>query len=128
MIRTLGDRSQRALSYVNAGHLLPIVRGSISGRRLADGGPPLGLFPNTDFEVGQIVLQPGDMIVLYSDGITEAGILRGEEFGESRLEEIITAHGHKPLAEIQEQVLRAVREWAGDEPDDDMTLLIARAL
>jgi serine phosphatase RsbU (regulator of sigma subunit) len=53
--------------------------------------------------------------------------MRGEEFGESRLEEVITAHSHKPLAEIQGQVLRAVREWAGDEPDDDMTLLIARA-
>ena len=118
---------ERALNYVNAGHLVPIVQGSISGRRLTDGGPPLGLFPETDFEVGQIVLQPGDMIVLYSDGITEAGILRGEEFGESRLEEIITAHAHKPLAEIQEHVLKAVREWAGDEPDDDMTLLLARA-
>jgi sigma-B regulation protein RsbU (phosphoserine phosphatase) len=121
------NRGQRALNYVNAGHLVPIVRGSIGGSRLLDGGPPLGLFHDTKFEVGQIVLQPGDMIVLYSDGITEAGIMRGEEFGESRLEEIIAAHGHKPLAEIQGQVLSAVREWAGDEPDDDMTLLIARA-
>ncbi len=121
------NRGQRALSYVNAGHLVPIVRGSISGKRLTNGGPPLGLFPGTEFEVGQIMLQSGDMIVLYSDGITEAGVHKGEEFGESRLEEVITAHAHKPLAEIQEQVLRAVREWSGDEPEDDMTLLIARA-
>ncbi len=121
------NRRQRALSYVNAGHTVPIVRGSIHGQRLQDGGPPLGLFPGTDFRVGQVALQPGDLIVLYSDGITEAGVQQGEEFGEERLAEIIKTHGDKPLAEIQEHILKAVRKWSGNEPEDDMTLLIARA-
>ena len=107
---------------------MPILRGSNQGLKLIDGGPPLGLFLGTQFEVGRLVLQPGDLVVLYSDGITEAGVHRGEEFGESRLAQVIESHGNKPLAEIQQQVLGAVRKWSGDEPEDDMTLLIARAL
>lgn len=122
------NRGQRMLSYVNAGHTVPILRGSNQGRKLNDGGPPLGLFQGTEFEVGRLVLQPGDLIVLYSDGITEAGVHHGEEFGESRLAEVIETNGDRPLAEIQQQVLTAVRKWSGDEPEDDMTLLIARAM
>jgi phosphoserine phosphatase RsbU/P len=122
------DRHHRVLKYVNAGHTIPMLWGSVSGRRLDDGGPPLGLFFSTHFKVGTLKLQPGDVIVLYSDGITEAGIQNGEEFGESRLEEIIAAHGEKPLAQIQELILSAVRKWSGNDPEDDMTLLIARAI
>jgi len=122
------NRGQRVMTYVNAGHTVPILRGSNQGLKLKDGGPPLGLFQGTNFEVGQLVLQPGDLVVLYSDGITEAGVHRGEEFGESRLAQVIEANGSRPLAEIQQQVLGAVRRWSGDEPEDDMTLLIARAL
>lgn len=122
------NRKQRVLSYVNAGHPVPILKGSARGRRLQDGGPPLGMFLSTEFQVGTIALQSGDVMVLYSDGITEAGIQKGEEFGELRLEEIIAAHGDKPLAQIQESILTAVRKWSGDEPEDDMTLLIARAI
>jgi phosphoserine phosphatase RsbU/P len=122
------NRSQRILNYVNAGHPIPILRGSVGGKHLQDGGPPLGLFPSTEFQMGQLILEPGDMIFLYSDGITEAGVQNGEEFGESRLAEIIAASGDKPLPQIQEQILAAVRAWSGDEPEDDMTLLIARAI
>ena len=122
------NRIERQLTYVNAGHPIPILRGSNGGQRLMDGGPPLGLFLGTDYDVGTIALRPRDVIVLYSDGITEAGDRHGEEFGESRLEAVISAHGDKPLAEIQEQVLTAVRQWSGHEPEDDMTLLLARAI
>jgi sigma-B regulation protein RsbU (phosphoserine phosphatase) len=121
------NRSQRLLTYVNAGHPIPILFGSKCGQILQDGGPPLGLFLGTDFGVGKVGLVPGDVIVLYSDGITEAGVRQGEEFGESRLKAVVSAHGHKPLAEIQSEVLAAVRRWSGHEPEDDMTLLIARA-
>lgn len=121
------DRKRRVLSYVNAGHTMPILAGSAKGQQLYDGGPPLGLFQSTDFQVGTVILHPGDLIVLYSDGITEAGIQNGEDFGEKRLEEIIAAHGDKPLAQIQESILGAVRDWSGNELEDDMTLLIARA-
>ncbi len=66
-------------------------------------------------------------MVLYSDGITEARANRGEEFGEARLGAVVAAYAEKPLAEIREQVLAAVRHWSGQEPEDDMTLLLARA-
>ncbi len=117
----------RCLTYVNAGHPTPILLGSCSGQLLETGGPPLGIFPETDFEVGRLDLQPGDMIVLYSDGITEAGQGSGKEFGAARLEATVKQHLERPLDEIRQHVLKAVRDWSGDEVEDDMTLLIVRA-
>jgi serine phosphatase RsbU (regulator of sigma subunit) len=67
------------------------------------------------------------MLVLYSDGITEAGAHRGEEFGEDRLEAVVAAHAGRPPAEILQQILASVRQWSGQEPEDDMTLLLVQA-
>jgi len=117
----------RSLTYVNAGHPAPILLGSRSGEQLDAGGPPLGLFPGTDFEVGRIVLQPGDMMALYSDGITEAGESSEREFGEARLEAVLRQHPGEPLDKIRQYVLEAVRDWSGEELEDDMTLLLIRA-
>jgi len=117
----------RSLTYVNAGHPVPIMLGSRSGELLQTGGPPLGIFPDTEFQTGRVVLQPGDMIVLYSDGITDAGENSGRELGEARLEAAVKRHGAKPLDEIRQLVLKAVRDWSGDEVEDDMTLLLVRA-
>ena len=66
-----------------------------------------------EFETGWFCLKPGETLVLYSDGITESATASGEEFGESRLEEVVKAHCGRPLAEIQAQVLPAVRRWSG---------------
>lgn len=121
------NRAERRLRYVNAGHNIPILMGSCRGCQLEPSGPPLGLFLGTEYRVGEVTLQPGDTIVLYSDGVTEAGIEKGKEFGEARLEATIRAHGKKSLAEIQQQVLMALRNWAGEELEDDMTLLLVRA-
>jgi sigma-B regulation protein RsbU (phosphoserine phosphatase) len=117
----------RCLTYVNAGHPAPILLGSQSGELLQAGGPPLGLFPATDFEVGRIMLQPGDVMALYSDGITEAGESSEREFGSARLENVLRQHSDRPLDEIRSFVLKAVREWSGEELEDDMTLLLIRA-
>jgi sigma-B regulation protein RsbU (phosphoserine phosphatase) len=76
--------------------------------------------------VGQVPLQPGDTIVVYSDGVTEAETPEGQSFGEARLETLVAAHGEKPLSEIQRVVLVAARDWSGKEIVDDMTLLLAR--
>jgi len=121
------NRAQRCLCYVNAGHPAPMLRNSRRALRLERGGLPLGMFPDSEYEVGQVLVEPGDLIVLYSDGITEAGVHRDEPFGESRLEDIIATHHTQPLAEIQQEVLTAVRRWSGKEPEDDMTLLLVRA-
>jgi sigma-B regulation protein RsbU (phosphoserine phosphatase) len=120
--------ANRRLSYVNAGHNAPVLLGSLNGRQLSEGGMPLGLFPCSEFQTGEVTLQPADLLVLYSDGITEATSKTGEEFGDGRLQAEIEKNSGKTPAEIQAAILEAVREWSGDEPEDDMTLLMARAI
>jgi sigma-B regulation protein RsbU (phosphoserine phosphatase) len=117
----------RCLTYVNAGHPVPILLGSCSGQLLQTGGPPLGMFPDAEFQIGRLLLQPGDMMVLYSDGITEAGENSEREFGEARLAASVKLHLEEPLDEVRQHVLKAIRDWSGDEVEDDMTLLLIRA-
>jgi len=117
----------RRLSYVNAGHNEPVLIGSCAGSRLNKGGFPLGMFDGTQFQTGKVSLACEDLLVLYSDGITEAMSARGEEVSERRLKDGIEQHADRALSEIQARVLEAVRNWSGDEPDDDMTLLMVRA-
>lgn len=121
------DPGARCLSYLNAGHNAPILVTSNRVQRLVPCGPPLGLFPDFELGVRECRLEPGDLLALFSDGVTEAGIQHGKEFGEEQLERIITAHAGKPLAEIQQEVLAAVARWAGPEAEDDVTLLLVRA-
>ncbi len=124
-----GEWSSREgrLSYINAGHNPPFLVAAGRRERLEAGGPPLGIFPDTQFQVSTRTLEPGDLLVLYSDGITEAGIDRGEPFGEERLESLAASQCHRELAEIQRQILTLARQWSGAELDDDMTLLLVRA-
>jgi len=122
------NTAERRLSYVNAGHYAPVLLGSLGGRQLDEGGFPLGLFPGSEFQTGEVSLQPGDLLALYSDGLTEAASKNGEEFGEQRLQVEIEKRSGESLAEIQAGVLEAVRKWAGDELEDDMTLLMVRAI
>src|SRR4030095_466656 len=106
--------AERRLSYVNAGHCAPVMLGSLCGRQLSEGGFPLGMFPTAEFQTGEVVLQAGDLLVLYSDGITEAVSRSGEEFGDLRLHAEIERLSGSSLAEIQAGVLEAVRKWAGE--------------
>ena len=122
------NSAERRLSYVNAGHYAPVLLGSLCGRQLDEGGFPLGLFPGSEFQTGEVSLQPGDLLALYSDGLTEAASRNGEEFGEQRLQAEIEKRSGESLAEIQAGVLEEVRKWAGDELEDDMTLLMVRAI
>ncbi len=117
----------RYLRYVNAGHHAPILFGSCCGRQLYEGGFPIGMFPTSEFQTGEVVLQPGDLLVLYSDGLTEA-TKSGEEFGDRRLQSEIERRSEQSLVDIQAGILDAVRKWAGDELEDDMTLLMVRAI
>jgi sigma-B regulation protein RsbU (phosphoserine phosphatase) len=118
---------QRQLTYVNAGHNPPILLGSCQGQQLVQGGTPLGMFPGAEFQVGNLSLQPDDLLVLYSDGITEAASRDGEEFSEARLESLVRQHSGEPLVKIQSHILQTVRGWAGNELEDDMTLMLVRA-
>jgi len=119
------DAPVRRLAYVNAGHNPPLlVRRDGSCRRLQDGGPVLGLVPNWHGRPGQVELVPGDRLVLFTDGITEAADARGEEFQEERLVTLINTNRHLRPGAIREKIMAALREFAGDKWNDDATLLV----
>ncbi|MGH9669054.1 MAG: PP2C family protein-serine/threonine phosphatase, partial [Terriglobales bacterium] len=121
------DGHSRRITYSNAGHLPPVVVAEDgSQRRLVTGGTVIGLFDNLAFEEGSTELNPGDIFVAYSDGVTEPENEFGD-FGESRLLELVREHRHGPLERVAEVVLAAVADWIGSaEQPDDVTLVLAR--
>ncbi|MDE3167854.1 MAG: SpoIIE family protein phosphatase, partial [Acidobacteriota bacterium] len=126
------DLSARRLCYCNAGHNLPLLaRGA--GRRIAPipdaGGPVLGILPHTRYEEGVLDLEKGDVLVAYTDGVTEAFNGEDEEFGEERLAAAVLRHMDKPAAGIREAITAEVSEWrAGAPQSDDLTLVVMKAL
>jgi sigma-B regulation protein RsbU (phosphoserine phosphatase) len=115
------------LSYCNAGHLPPVVLG-LDGRvrRQETGGTVVGLFDDLSFEEGELRLSPGEILLAYSDGLTEPENDFGE-FGESRLIDLVRENRHLPLERISDAVISAVLDWiGGNEQPDDMTLVLAR--
>jgi sigma-B regulation protein RsbU (phosphoserine phosphatase) len=122
------DASSRSLTYSNAGHLPPLVLGANGEvRRLDTSGTVVGLFDGMSYEESTIRMEPGDMFVAYSDGVTEPENEFGE-FGEERLIDLIQRHRDQSLARISDIVTGAVTDWiAGGEQPDDVTLVLARA-
>jgi sigma-B regulation protein RsbU (phosphoserine phosphatase) len=120
------DPSRQRLNYVNAGHSSPVLLSSQENGMLDRGGTPLGMFPGIQYDCGEVNLQPSDIVVLYSDGITEAACADGEEFGLERLTELVEGARDRPVGEIRDMILAAVRQWVGNELElhDDMTLVI----
>jgi len=117
------------LIYTNAGHLAPIVVRQGQVLRLAGEGFPVGLFPGITYDHQATVLQPGDLLVAFTDGVTETPNRSGDEFGDHRLSELLVCHVDNPLDEIASAVSTSVAAWAGDvERHDDTTLLLARRL
>jgi serine phosphatase RsbU (regulator of sigma subunit)/pSer/pThr/pTyr-binding forkhead associated (FHA) protein len=115
------------LDFCSAGHNPALVLGQNGLRRLDASGMPVGLFENATYDASQISLQPGDTIVLYSDGVTEAQNRTGDEFGEARLVDVVNRHHGKHAAELLSLVITAVQQFAhGAEQSDDITALIVR--
>jgi sigma-B regulation protein RsbU (phosphoserine phosphatase) len=124
----LYDGATRRLTYANGGHLPPIVISEDGSSRLLDcGGTVVGLFDNRSFPEATVELRPGDVLVAYSDGVTEPENDYGE-FGEERLIQLVRSNRHLPLERITEIVTAAVEDWIGNnEQPDDVTLVLARA-
>ncbi|HTW45560.1 MAG TPA: SpoIIE family protein phosphatase [Acidobacteriaceae bacterium] len=119
----------RRLVYSNGGQLPPfLLRADDTIARLDRGGTVIGLIDNMTYEQGDEQLNPGDILIAYSDGVTEPENEFGE-FGEERLIEVVRRHRHLPLDAISEQVMQSLRSWiGGQEQPDDITLVLARQL
>ena len=122
------DTRNNVLSYSNAGHDFPF---HFSDRetpdRLKSGGIMLGAFEDFLFEEDSISFKPGDLLVISSDGISEAMNSNLEQFGEDRLQSVIRNHRNAAPSEIIDSIINAVRSHAGNQPQsDDMTLIVIK--
>ncbi|HTV07641.1 MAG TPA: SpoIIE family protein phosphatase [Candidatus Aquilonibacter sp.] len=123
------DAVTRRLIYSNAGHLAPMVLcadGTV--KHLDCGGPPVGLLDNIKYEEDTVQLTSGDLLMAFSDGLTEPE-QNDEQFGEDRLLSYVREHHAESLPTLAAQTLRHLKEWIGNhEQPDDMTILLARQL
>ena len=118
----------RCLRYANCGHNPPLLlRAGGKLEKLCATVTVLGMFRDWNCVIEQVFLEPGDTLLIYTDGITEAPDLNGEEFGEARLEKIFRAHHRDPVNELLRSILYAVQKFSGAEQADDLTLFIARS-
>ena len=121
------DPETRRLSYSNAGHLPAILIRKDEMIRCHEGGMPIGLFEGAAYETATRILAPGDLLALFTDGVTEAPAPDGEEFGAARLADLLRAHRARPLDAVIEIVLDALLQWSGPiDAHDDVTLVLAR--
>lgn len=119
------DGLARILRYTNAGHNAPILlHRDGSHERLQAGGGVLGVFPNQTFASGAASLAPGDRVIFFTDGVTEACDGGGEEFGEARLLDLLREHGALDVVALQARILAAASEFSRGHWHDDATLLV----
>ncbi|MGH9970969.1 MAG: PP2C family protein-serine/threonine phosphatase [Pyrinomonadaceae bacterium] len=118
------DTQNKKLSYANAGHCPPMLIRDGNCVRLKEGGPVLGIFPGHGYLQDEIDLLPGDCLVLFTDGVTEARNASGREFGEERLQELLTGGRRFSANDLRDRIIAAVSEFSDDKAQDDATLLV----
>jgi serine phosphatase RsbU (regulator of sigma subunit) len=116
------------LTYLNAGHPSPLILRQGAVKNLfTEGALPLGLLPEAEYAPVRERLEPGDTLVLFSDGITEAQNSSGEFFGDTRFEKLLTDQHETPLEELQKTIVQSVQDFTGlPSQADDVTVLLAR--
>jgi serine phosphatase RsbU (regulator of sigma subunit) len=123
------DTGTGSMRYVNAGHIPPILyrAKSRSIDRLASGGTVLGLFPETPFESGEVAFAPGDVLVVFTDGLSEAWGRNEEEFGEERMAALIRDNASLPAKELERVIQNEVETFtSGARATDDRTLIVVK--
>jgi phosphoserine phosphatase RsbU/P len=127
---SLVDGNTGKVSYACAGHNPPvIVKPGGEFRTLDGGGPVLGILPNIHYEEYHAQLEPGEALVIYSDGVTEAASPEDEEFDIPILAKAVAAHIDKPASQMIMEVNQALLRWTKGAPaTDDITMIIARRL
>jgi len=122
------DASSRILQYTNAGHLRPILIGSDgSVKHLENGGALLGVFPDWKYDNSTVEFGAGDILMLFTDGISEAMAPDGEEFGEERMIQAAKTRLRQSLEDRQAQLLGSVKEFCNFQMRDDATLILISA-
>jgi sigma-B regulation protein RsbU (phosphoserine phosphatase) len=122
------EESCRRLRYANCGHLPPVLlRACGTVERLGVTAPVVGLFETPwSCGTGEARLGPGDTLVIFTDGVSDATSDSGEEFGEERLVDLLKQHAGSPAPAVLEAIVGAVRDHSADEQFDDLTLIVAR--
>jgi len=118
-----------SLEYINAGHPSPILirRTGSAEDVFTEGSFPVGLVPEAEYDTACVKLEPGDTLVLFSDGVTEAMDPKEEFFGMPRLVQLLAGHNETPLDQLQKIILESVENFArGASQADDLTLLLVR--
>jgi sigma-B regulation protein RsbU (phosphoserine phosphatase) len=114
----------RTLSYSNAGHNPPVlIRADGSVERLSAGGLLLGVYADAVYRQGEVAVQPGDRLVLFTDGITEAMDAHDADFGDGRLIDVALRHRHRNAQELVDALFDAVSSFAGQVFADDATIV-----
>jgi phosphoserine phosphatase RsbU/P len=125
----LYDEVSHSLTYTNAGHLSPMLLRGQNFHMLESTGTVVGAFPMAHYEEKSIILEPGDLLVAYTDGIVEPENVYGEQFGEEQLKELMLKYSKADSAELIARTMEAVVQWTGaGELQDDMTMLVARRI
>ena len=120
------DTKRRVLRYTNAGHNAPLLLTQSADRpvRLNVGGVPVGLLPDASYEEQEIRLEPGSLLVAFTDGISEAANDAGEEFSEERLIDVVLQRRDASPGAICSAIVDAVRQWSESQKQlDDMTVV-----
>ena len=121
------DTQSRQLIYTNAGHPPPVYIHGGCIRKLEAGGMAVGLFDDVPFEQGMVTIEPGGLLIAYSDGLIEPENVYGEEFGTERLTRIAAQASESSPHAIAEAMMQAAEEWSGSpEQADDMTVIVSR--
>ncbi len=123
------DDATRTLRYANCGHNPPLIV-SLDGKvkRLEATGTVLGVFRDWNCSVCEVTLEPGDHLLMFTDGVTEAANESGEEFGEERLLELVDGRRHLTITGLIHEVAAVLHDFSAHGLNDDATLLIARCI
>ena len=122
------DPKTGRLSYINAGHNPPLLARNGGGvEELGSGGFPLGIMPAAEFELGSIDLEPGEGLVVFSDGVSEAEDLEGEEYGVDRLTDVVKGNIHRSASGLRDKIESSLSAFTKTAPaNDDITLVIVK--
>jgi sigma-B regulation protein RsbU (phosphoserine phosphatase) len=128
------DEEQHSLRYVNAGHNPPmLLRASHTTaepapiEELTAGGTIIGMFAQSRYEESSVNLKSGDVLIAFSDGVTEAHNPVDDEFGDDRLKDVLRRSAHLPISEMSSEILEELKTWMADAPQfDDLTFILMK--